>query len=106
MKAKILAGECVKFPYSEITLNEENPNSNFDDRFSLVEWFNQTNEHLVKGFVLEDVEFSQVPSYDPLTQSLLTEKMPVKQNGKWVLNYVVVNLTPEQISQSSKEQAG
>jgi hypothetical protein len=102
--AKVKLNEVIEFPYTWNSLNDENPYTNFDDRFDLVGWYAQTEDALNRGSEIVVVVQQPEPSINWNTHSFFKESTPTLTNKGWVLSWVIVEKTPEQIAASQASQ--
>lgn len=98
MKAKIKGTEVLILDYGFRNLIEENPHSNFDDRFSLEEWFNSTEACVIDGCELVDVVRLPPPEYNSLTQKVLQSETPTVSNGQVIYAWTVLEKTAEELA--------
>lgn len=101
MYAKIKENAVAVFPYTDSNLKSENPSSNFDGRFDVKGWFDQTDEAIKNGFELvevEDLPFDKT-GIDLDANKISKKTIPEKVNSKWVLGWSVSPRTPEELSE-------
>lgn len=96
--AKINNGQILKFPYTMEALREDNPTTIYDDRFTVLQWFAQTEEATRDGAEVVEVLDGVQPSFDPATQKLSLQDTPVFENGTLVFPWVVIARTQEEIA--------
>jgi hypothetical protein len=89
--------EVLVYPYTMGTLMEENPSSIYDGRFSIAEWFSQTEVGLVGDIKVMPVEFGTQPDTDPFTQNLVLEETPTLVGDSWILAYTNKQKTQDDI---------
>ena len=94
--AKLLNGAIVDFPYTWEKLQEENPYSLFDDRFSLPEWYAQTEEGRATGASIIVVVELPMPVVDVANFNLQSPSTPEFVNEAWVLRWQVLEKTAEE----------
>lgn len=106
-----LDNKIVTYPYTFSSLQAENPYTNFGTNQDVMFWFPQTNASIDLGYQLLPVFESPQPSYDPLTQYVVSG-VPEIVDGKWYTTWNVVNYDPEQQAyqdnirkQANKQQA-
>ncbi len=102
MFAKINKNILIKFPYDMLDLTKENPHTNFDNRFDLIEWYSYTEESRSTGNTIVKVEKLLSPSYDPATQRLIFNETPTLLDERWVQTWNIVDLSPEEISAAKR----
>jgi hypothetical protein len=94
--AKIINNSIDIFPYTWETLQSENPHSVFDDRFTLAEWYDQTeNSNVSNANVVEVLELP-IPTIDPNVFNLSPPTIPEFIDGAWVLAWKTTEKTPEE----------
>jgi hypothetical protein len=93
--AKIKNNIVETYPYTKEHLLEENPNSSYDDRFSLKEWFEQTEQALQHGYILAEVQLIMPTQqeYTPRLQNYAIKTIPELLDGVWVLGYTLSDKT-------------
>lgn len=97
--AKIKSDTLVEFPYTFETLQKDNPHTQYDDRFSLPEWYQQTEDAIITGCSIVEVDENiPFPEMNPITQKLKTMSEPVLIGNKWVLGFEVIDKTQEEIT--------
>ena len=104
--AKVNQNSLVKFPYSWEDLRAENPNTEYDNRYSLPEWYAQTEQAASTGNTVVEVSASYVsPTYDPLTQKSIETNIPSFYNGDWVFLSTIVEKTQAEIDADAIQRA-
>lgn len=88
MFVKAKDGVIEAFPYFKSQLTQDCPNVSFPSNIS--------DEDLMH-FGVYRVERNEAPVFDPRTQYLSEEDAPVYENGKWILRWVVVHKSAEEI---------
>lgn len=83
----------LKYPYSKTDLHLDNPSSEYDDRFTLVEWYAQTEKASSNNSALVEVAISDCPSYDPNMQTAQQASLPELVDDVWTVGWVVTNAT-------------
>jgi hypothetical protein len=99
--AKINSGSLLEFPYTWASLRQQNPNSEFDDRFTLEEWYSQTKEAGDTGNTIVAVQESEQPETDFSNYNLIKLQEPTLVNGSWVLTWTQVEKSAEEKAQFS-----
>lgn len=94
--AKIKENNLVVFPYTWITLQEENPNSYYDSRFNLTEWYSKTEDAVNTDSYLVEVTIAIPPTVDTMTQSVELKSSPELSNEMWTLNWNIRDKTEEE----------
>lgn len=96
--AKIKNNSIVQFPYGWDTLFTENPNSTYDNRFSLAEWYAQTELAITEEDSVVEVTEEPAPEFDAATHNLSKQANPTLVDDVWVLGWNVTAKTPEEIA--------
>lgn len=94
--AKIINNSIVIFPYTWETLQSENPHSVFDSRFTLPEWYTQTENSSASNADIVEVLELPVPDIDSALFNLSPPNTPEFIDGSWVLAWKVTEKTPEE----------
>ena len=106
MYAKIKDNNLILFPYTLSSLLLDNPATQYDDRYDLLGWFNQTEKHLLEGYTLEEVVEGDIPEgIDGFVDAIETATVPTLVDGAWTLVVTVVPLTQavlDTIAESTK----
>lgn len=97
MYVKVKGDELIKYPYTMQDMQEENPFTQYDERFDLKGWYSKTEEAESTGQTVEYVEMAEMPDIDDRTETLEQRKLPSYQDGKWVIMYDVIKKTEEEI---------
>lgn len=104
--AKVNQNSLVKFPYSWEDLRAENSNTEYDNRYSLPEWYAQTEQAASTGNTVVEVFASYVsPAYDSLTQKSVETNIPSFYNGDWVFLSTIVEKTQAEIDADAIQRA-
>jgi hypothetical protein len=93
MFAKVQGLTVVKFPFTFLDLKEENPYTNFDNRFSLIEWYEQTENATIENSKLVFVLVEEPPIFNFNAEQIFKQTVPTFTNGNWVLGWDVVEMT-------------
>jgi hypothetical protein len=94
MYAKIKDNNLILFPYTLSSLLLDNPATQYDDRYDLLGWFNQTESHLLEGYTLAEVVVADTPEgIDGFVDAIETATVPTLVDGAWTLVVTVVPLT-------------
>lgn len=97
--AKVKSDTVIKFPYTTETLMEENPYTQYDDRFDLLGWYEQTDDAINDGNMLVLVEALPIPEFDAATKKIKEASTPTLVDNKWVLGWDILDKTQEEIQQ-------
>lgn len=103
--AKVSNGNVVSFPYSWETLKTENPYSVFDDRFSLPEWYAQTEICAQTSSFIVEVSTLSRPVVDAALFNIEPPSTPEFVDGAWVLRWQVLEKTAEEKAAFAAVQA-
>ena len=109
--AKVSDDVLIQYPYTMLDLKEENPFTRYDGRYSLPEWYAQTEDAIKNNRSLVSVNITNQPTYNHLTENCV-EIDPSMEYGKWVQKWEITNATPDKVAQrqeqakeSNKQQA-
>lgn len=94
---KILNGSVEKFPYTVSDLYAENPYTKYDSD-DFISIFPDTEEALVRGCQLAEVQVLDVPTYDDKTQYVQQWPAPQLKSNVWTLGYDVLSKSAEEIA--------
>lgn len=95
--AKINTNNVVlKYPYTLQDLYSDNPHTEYDDRFDLLGWFNETEAHTIREEQLVPVEVQTISAIDLTQQKPVFATEPTLVDGSWVLAYTLVEKTAEE----------
>lgn len=97
--AKIKDSTVIMYPYTWDDLTSENPNTNFDDRYDIIGWYNQTEDSLNNSYTLVEVGYGEYPTVDNRTQIVTLSETPSIEGDKWVLGYTITNKNQQEITQ-------
>ena len=103
--AKVLNGGVIDFPYTWEILKTENPHSTFDDRFSLPEWYAQTQNCTETGSSIVEVSTLAMPVVDVALFNMEPPSTPELVDGSWVLRWKVIDKTAEEKAAFAAVQA-
>ena len=96
MFAKVKNTELVKYPYTVLDLQEENPFTNYGYNPNLIELFPQTEEALNNGYSIVEVEV--LPKLIVTRLQKLVQDIPKRQtNGNWQVGWIIQDKTTEEI---------
>lgn len=103
--------QIVNYPYTFLTLQQENPYTNFGDNQDVAFWFPQTEAATKNGYQLLPVFNTPQPSYNSLTQFVVPGPLKFMDNN-WYSTWTVCDNDPEQQAykdevrkQENKQQA-
>ncbi len=95
--AKVNTSNLIQFPYSWTNLVEENPSSSYDNRFTLVEWYQQTEEGTSTGNLIVPVEELERPTFDLSIQNIIKHTLPTLVEGSWNIGWTITNKTQQEV---------
>lgn len=101
MFAEINNENLIKFPYDYGDLKNDNPHSSFDSK-SLDELYKLTEKAQKTGNKLVFVEIEEFPEIPDGMKVGNLSSVPVFVNGKWVLKWNILEVTPEEVLQKQK----
>jgi hypothetical protein len=90
--AKVLGKDVVVFPYNKINLKKENPFSKYDNRYTISEWYKQTEEGLNTNYSVVEVEISSSPEYDNLTHYIALKDSPLFIENSLVIEWDILEI--------------
>lgn len=93
--ARVNAGTCVKFPYDQNTLQEENPHTSFDFSIPLPELFAPTEAALATGDEVVEVVIDDDPGYVTADKVAVRATAPTLIDGVWTLDWSITTKTGE-----------
>ena len=96
MFVKATNGTVVQYPYTVGDLRRDNPNTSFPKNVP---------EATMASFNMYPVTYEAAPSYNPLTQSIVTSSEPSLIDGAWTLTKTVEDLTDEQLTSKNANTA-
>lgn len=94
MFAKTNNTDLIKYPYTLADLREENPYSRYDGRFTLAEWYAQTEDAASTGSAVVEVVIADQPEYDSTTHYLRQQTTPELIDGVWTIGWDIVERPP------------
>lgn len=94
MFAKTNNTTLIKYPYTFADLREENPHSRYDGRFTLPEWYAQTDDATSTGATVVEVVIADQPEYDTATHYLIQKTTPELIDGVWTIGWDIVERPP------------
>lgn len=86
----------IKYPYTFDDYKHENPYTN-PATMNLLEAFIGTEENL-NGHELNQVETMDQPVINAKTQKVFLSETPSYRNGRWVLEWVIIDKTQDEIN--------
>lgn len=84
----------IKHPYTFTDLREENPYTRYDGRFTLSEWYAQTDDASATGATVVEVVIADQPEYDTATHYLIQQTTPTLIDGVWTIGWDIVERPP------------
>ena len=103
--ARVNTGGCVKFPYTQDTLQEENPHTAFDFSVPLPELFAPTEAALTTGDEIVEVIMSMNPGYVTADKEAVQATTPTLIDGVWTLGWNIVTKTGAALAEAEAEMA-
>jgi hypothetical protein len=94
MFAKTTLTTILSYPYTFADLREENPHSRYDGRFTLPEWYAQTEDAASTGAAVVEVVIAGQPEYDSTTDYLIQKTTPELIDGVWAIGWDIVERPP------------
>lgn len=85
--AKVLNKKIIAHPYDFLDLCKENPNTTYDDRFTVQEWYAQTEDAKV-GYTLQEVIEEPYPDINGITH-IAVQLAPIFENNILIKKYIV-----------------
>jgi hypothetical protein len=98
--ARVNTGGCVKFPYTQDTLQEENPHTAFDFSVPLSELFAPTEAALVTGDEIVEVVLDDDPGYVPADKEVVQATTPTLIDDVWTLGWDIVAKTSAALAEA------
>lgn len=92
--AKTNNTNLIKYPYTFADLREENTYSRYDGRFTLSEWYAQTDDAASTGATVVKVVIADQPEYDTATHYLTQQTTPALIDGVWTIGWDIVERPP------------
>ena len=84
--------ELLKYPYTWNDLYEENPFTIYDDRFTLAEWYEQTEEGNFSGNKILEVAIQDSSTVDHSKFTVTYDSTPVFENDQWILKFTITDI--------------
>lgn len=91
--ARVNGSELVQFPYTQDTLQEENPHTAFDFSVPLPELFAPTEAALATGDQVVEVVLDDDPGYVTADKEAVRATTPTLIDGVWTLDWNIVTKT-------------
>ena len=95
--AKINDNKLVEYPYTFTKLMKENPHTSYDDRYSLIEWYEKTEEGLASGNYIVEVIKEDIPEIDQRTERVQISEEPTFEDGIWKIKWIISKKTKAEI---------
>lgn len=98
LNAKVNGVTLLKYPYTFADLREENPFTRYDGRFTLPEWYAQTEDAQNTGATVVEVVIADHPEYDSTSHYIRNAGSPNLSGNVWTLGWEIVERgeVPEQ----------
>jgi hypothetical protein len=100
MFVKVKNSEVIKYPYDMSDLLNDNPHTNYDDRYDLLGWFILTDSHVKNQEELVEVELVPQPENTDETKKFVNLG-PVLENGIWKERWDLIDKTLEELEDHS-----
>jgi hypothetical protein len=98
--------KLIKYPYTWNDIYEENPFTLYDDRFTLAQWYEQTEEGSSSGNKILEVTIQDSSSVDHSKFTVTYDSTPVFENNQWILKYtttdIIIDTTVSSTTSSTK----
>lgn len=101
--ARVNTGGCVKFPYTQDTLQEENPHTSFDFSIPLPELFAPTEAALDTGDEIVEVVIDDDPGYVTADKVAVRATTPTLIDGIWTLDWDIISKTGAALAEAEAE---
>lgn len=103
---KVKDDQILKFPYTMDDLLSENPNTQYDVRHNVAEWYSMTEEAESTGNQVFEVKNEDYPEdIDQKLFNIEPASTPVLKENEWVFAYLIIPKTEEEIEAASKPPA-
>ena len=96
MFVKVNNDQAEIYPYTIGMLRKDNPNTSFPRNLS---------DELLAEYGMYRVESGTPPEFDEITQQLIQDALPTLIDGKWVINWTVVDKDQDQIDRDTQAKA-
>mgnify|MGYP003704591261 CR=1 FL=1 len=104
MYAKILNNSVVKYPFTLVDLEQENPYTKYNMDVDLIDIYPKTETGTRENSFLVEVHSSTPPSFNPALEKIV-ESNPILSNEQWVQNWVIEQLSEEEKFQAKEEKS-
>ena len=104
MYAKILNNSVVKYPFTLVDLEQENPYTKYNMDVDLIDIYPKTETGTRENSFLVEVHSSTPPSFNPALEKIV-ESNPILSNEQWVQNWVIEQLSEEEKLQAKEEKS-
>lgn len=98
--------ELLKYPYTWNDLYEENPFTIYDDRFSLADWYEKTEEGISSENKILEVVIQDCSPIDHSKFTVTYDDTPVFENDQWILKFttadIIIDTTVSSTASSKK----
>lgn len=101
--AKVNDSTVIKYPYDMVDLEQENPNTSYDSRHTVAEWYNLTEESEKTGNKVVEVSLEKEPNADRNEYRVYLNEIPSLIDNSWVLQYTVQKLAQTEIDEIINE---
>ena len=98
--------KLIKYPYTWNDMCNENPFTLYDDRFTLAQWYEQTEEGSSSGNKILEVNMQDSSSVDHSKFTVTYDDTPVFENDQWILKFttadIIIDTTVSSTASSKK----
>lgn len=98
--AEVHGDTLIRFPYTEGSLQADNPSTRYPAGFDLAEVFAGTEAAMKKGHTLAPVTYLAQPAYDVRTQKVSQNTQPALVGGSWQLGWTITQKTAAEITET------
>lgn len=96
--AKVKAKDLLVYPYTFENLQQENPNTSYDLRYNLQDWYKQTDDSIKNSTTLVFVKELPIPAFNNETHKVVKHQVPSLIDGEWALGWDVLEKTEQDIA--------
>lgn len=96
--AEVQGSTLIRFPYTEGSLQEDNPYTRFPAGFDLATVFAKTALAVENGYTLAGVRYLEEPAHDARIEKAVQNTAPHLQDGEWVLGWTVSTRSQEEVA--------